>query len=418
MVSLCCSLSTLRFTRVQPLLCISRCLKLVESGDIKFADPPPFDYMGQFFTLPRSFMDPTPPKFNENSKIIVVEGNIGSGKSYLASKLAEHFGLVYIPDPTEDDIYIFRKMNPPFDLRSHNALLRPSAKYYTCEMFWNQPDLITKGKPLYLQFQFYVRRFWNYLRGMCTLFNTGRGFVTDRSPFSEIAFSDAFVKAGHLSDRAHRWFNQAHGLTSRTLWKPHLIIYVKATTNQIRERIRKRNLPWEMNSCNLTDEFLDTLTGTLEKSYLARMSRYSEVMTIDGSTIDVYDDDDIRIIAENCTEIDLEGTQLLRDDYKFLEWRLGLFYDRTKVNNRARFSSALVSFKRPFGSIEIPFDLNEFRYDHDDRQMQVTVLNMDPRTKYPPSLNTRYTSLFDIMFNPFVQSRNYERDLPKDFLWV
>ncbi|CAH8656774.1 unnamed protein product [Dicrocoelium dendriticum] len=220
MVNLGCSVSTLRISGVHPLLCISRCLKLVESGDVKFSDPPPFDYMGRTFSLSRSFIDSTPPRFNDNSKIIVVEGNIGSGKSYLASKLAEHFGLNYFPDPTEDDIYIFRQINPPFDLRCHNSLLPLSAKYYTCEMFWNEPDLINMGKP----------------------FTKGRGFVTDRSPFSDIAFSDAFTQAGHFSDLAHRWFNQTHGITSKFLWKPHLIIYVKSTNDQIRERIRKRNL--------------------------------------------------------------------------------------------------------------------------------------------------------------------------------
>ncbi|CAH8656786.1 unnamed protein product [Dicrocoelium dendriticum] len=123
-------------------------------------------------------------------------------------------------------------------------------------------------------------------------------------------------------------------------------------------------------------------------------------------------------IAEKCTELDLEGAHLLRDDYKFLEWRLGLYYSLSKVTNRSRFSSSYTSFRRPFAQLEIPHEMHELRYKYDDREMQIAVLHMDPRTKYPPHLNTRYTSLYKIMFNPFLQNGNYERDLPKDFLWV
>lgn len=157
-----------------PLKHFSRSLKLFETGEINIRKPPPFDYYGEFFTLPKSLIDHTGDRLNENSKVIVVEGNIGSGKSSLASKLASLFGMIHFPDPTEDDIYLCKTHNPPFDLRLHNPILPDYAKYYTCEMFWTEPDLINKGKPLYLQFQFYIRRYWNYLQGLCSLFNTGK----------------------------------------------------------------------------------------------------------------------------------------------------------------------------------------------------------------------------------------------------
>ncbi|KAF5403100.1 Deoxynucleoside kinase [Paragonimus heterotremus] len=418
MACVCFRSVALRKTRVSSLRCVIRTLKLAESGEVVYAKPPPFDYMGQSFSLLRSLRDPTYARLNENSKVIVVEGNICSGKSHLASRLAKYFDLNYFPDPTEDDIYLCKNHNPPFDLRSHNALLPDFAKYYTCEMFWNEPDLINKGKPLYLQFQFFARRHFNYVKALCTLFNTGRGFVLDHSPFSEIAFSDALHQSGYMSERACRWFNQSHGLACRYIWKPHLVIYVKATNQQIRERLKKRNIPWEVNARNLTDKFLDTYANTLEKSYLARMSRYSEIFTVDGSNTDVYDEDDIRIIAQKLTELDLTGAHKLRDDYKLIEWRAGLYNDRTKINARAKFSNSNFCFTEQFKNLIPPMDMHEFRYNYDARELQFAALRMDPRTRFPPSFNPRYNSMLNILFNPFNMKRNFERDLPKDYLWL
>ncbi|CAL8068227.1 unnamed protein product [Calicophoron daubneyi] len=402
-----------------PLLrCFVRNLKFIETGDVKFKDPPPFDFMGHNFSLFRSFIDPSRPRLNENSKVIVVEGNIGSGKSHLAEKLASYFGMVHFPDPTEADIYRLNRHDPPLDLRVHNYLLPDYAKYYTCEMFWNEPDLINKGKPLYLQFQFYIQRYWNYLKALCNLFNTGRGFVIERSPFGEPAFCEAMYKCGFLSERALRWFKQIHGTTVMHLWKPHVIVYVKATKEQIRERLKKRNIPWEVNARNLTDKFLDAYTEALERSYISRMDRYSQILPIDGSTVDVYSDDDARVIAQQITELDLVGAHRLRDDYKLIEWRYGLVYDRSVINVRAKFSDAGHSFTRRFRKVQMPMDMMEGRYSWDAHELQYAAMKLDPRTRYPPSFNPRYHSLWNIMFDPFKMKRNFDEDLPKNFLWL
>uniref|UniRef100_A0A183BFF7 DNK domain-containing protein n=1 Tax=Echinostoma caproni TaxID=27848 RepID=A0A183BFF7_9TREM len=163
-----------------------RCLKLIESGD-----PPNYDYIGTHFGIVKSMMDPTYTRLNENSKVIVVEGNIASGKSHLAARLSSYFGMVHFPDPTEDDIYRINS-DPPFDLRVHNALLPDSAKYYTGEIYWN------------------------YLKALCCLFNTGLSIYSS-------FFRNCFF-GGHVQ-----------------VW-PHLVIYVKAPKEQIREHLKKRNI--------------------------------------------------------------------------------------------------------------------------------------------------------------------------------
>lgn len=56
--------------------------------------------------------------------------------------------------------------------------------------------------------------------------------------------------------------------------------------------------PWELNACNMTDKFLDAYEAALEKVYLSRIARFSEILVVDGSTTDVYDDDDVQIVSE------------------------------------------------------------------------------------------------------------------------
>ncbi|VDP74320.1 unnamed protein product, partial [Schistosoma curassoni] len=99
-------------------------------------------------------------------------------------------------------------------------------------------------------------------------------------------------------------------------------------------RISWDHRPWEVNARNLTDEFLNAYEDLLGNYYIENMDRYSHILTVDGSTVDVYDDDDIYIIAQNATEIDLSGQYLMRDDYKLLEWRLALRYASSLINSR------------------------------------------------------------------------------------
>ncbi|CAH8551179.1 unnamed protein product [Schistosoma turkestanicum] len=394
-------------------------LRLVTDGGMKRPKPPSYDYYSKGNNFLRYMLDSlkTGDRFNDNSRVIIVEGNIASGKSNVAAKLAKHFDMAYFPDPTEDDIYISKIVEPNFDLRCHNFLLPDYAKYYTCEMFWNEPDLINKGKGLYLQYHFYLRRYWNYLRALCHLFNTGQGVVIDRSPFSEFTFADAMFKCNYLSERGLLWFKQNHAKTITNLWKPHILVYIKAPIKQIRERIKKRNIPWEINARNLTDDFLNAYEDVLEKYYVVNMERYSHTLKVDASTMDVYDDDDIYIIAQNATEIDLSGDHLMRDDYKLMEWRKLLRYKNALLDSRFEFSCAHSKFISVFDQVEFPMDMTELTYTYDAQELQGTAARMDPRTCYSLSYNPRYKSILEIMFNPWVAKTNFSADLPKSYIW-
>ncbi|VDO01782.1 unnamed protein product, partial [Rodentolepis nana] len=234
------------FARSNSLFCVKqtpkfslRGLQLASRGDFEPKKPPAFDFLSTGY--PQWYMfDNTKHRFTENTKFICVEGNICSGKGHVAQKIAKYFGMDHHADPTDADIFTLKNYKPTIDVRMHNTMLPKDAQYFTTEMFWTTENVKEQGKPLYLQYQYYINRYFNYLRALCTLFNTGKGAVIDRSHFSDLVFAEALLKCGYISQYGYDWFSYFHANTALNLWKPHLIVYVKASTDQIREEIKKR----------------------------------------------------------------------------------------------------------------------------------------------------------------------------------
>lgn len=158
-------------------VCLSnphRFLVTKHSGGVEYIKPPNFNYLRYGYSPERVLLDRTYKRLNENSKVLVVEGSIGVGKAGFAKKLAEAFDLKFVPDVSEDDIWIAELGDELIDLREYNAFLPDSAKFYTLPMLFNDPDPINKGKPLALQYQYLIARHWNYCVEMSHLFNTGK----------------------------------------------------------------------------------------------------------------------------------------------------------------------------------------------------------------------------------------------------
>uniref|UniRef100_A0A5K3EZS5 DNK domain-containing protein n=1 Tax=Mesocestoides corti TaxID=53468 RepID=A0A5K3EZS5_MESCO len=413
-------------SRFFPITCSRHGLQIASRADLEPKKPPPFDFLSTGYP-PWLMFDNTKHRFTENTKFICVEGNIASGKGHVAKKISEYFGMDHQPDPTDDDIYTLRNYDPPIDVRMHNTMLPREAQYYTTEMFWTEENLKEQGKPMYLQYQYYMNRYWNYLIGLCTLFNTGKGCVTERSHFSDIAFAEALLNCGYISEYgklvfflkqfniAYDWFSYVHANTALNLWKPHLIVYVKATKEQIRESLKKKNAPWQKDAKNLSDDFIAAYNKALE-SYLEKMSRYSEIFVVDRASTDIFDENEIVILMEKLTNLDYEGERLIRDDYKFLEWRNGLFNERAASYNREKFSSAILKFSTPFKKFPIPLDMKEGMYSFDAKELQHHIYKRDPRLKYAAGYDPSKDSLFRILFDPWVEKRNYRKDWPKYFL--
>lgn len=99
--------------------------------------PPPYDYINKTFTLARSWFDiPTMDRMDENSKYIIVEGPIASGKTKFAKELAEKLDMYYMPQTSMDDIYINEY---GFDLRQLDDQLPPGVRSFDEKKFVADP---------------------------------------------------------------------------------------------------------------------------------------------------------------------------------------------------------------------------------------------------------------------------------------
>ena len=66
----------------------------------------PWNYKRWGFEYIHALVDGTTKRFNENSKLVVVEGPPGLGKTEMAKALAEEFDLKFVPGFTMEDYYI------------------------------------------------------------------------------------------------------------------------------------------------------------------------------------------------------------------------------------------------------------------------------------------------------------------------
>ena len=138
-------------------------------------DKAPWPYETKKYRWYHSFfsIDKTVHRMDENTKVIVVEGNIGVGKTTLAKNLADLLGMKYLPEPGFPDYY---KWIVGIDLRDYKDRLGPTCQHFEVEEFYRDPH-----HPLVARFQItkYLARYYQYCNALLHLFSTGevRGSV-------------------------------------------------------------------------------------------------------------------------------------------------------------------------------------------------------------------------------------------------
>ena len=87
--------------------------------------------------------DKTTLRFDENTKLVVVEGAHAIGKTKLAKELAEEFGMLYMAPPDLNDIYIHPRYN--IDFRQWQELYPNFFKIMDEKDFFRNPLGIVPG---------------------------------------------------------------------------------------------------------------------------------------------------------------------------------------------------------------------------------------------------------------------------------
>lgn len=147
-----------------------------------------------------------------NGGLVIVEGNIGAGKSTFAKHLADALQGEYLPEPDE-------KTNPYL------------ADYYRDPARWAfdvQMFLLTRRYRAQRYAQSKVRHY-------------GNGFVVlDRSYYGDVCFANVQRQLGYFSQRDYDTYLCHHTDMKAFLEPPAMAIFLDVSVNVCKERINKR----------------------------------------------------------------------------------------------------------------------------------------------------------------------------------
>lgn len=156
-------------------------------------------------------------------RLILVAGNIGSGKTSLTERIGARLGWRTAYESVSDNPYL-----PDFyrDMRA-----------------WS----------FHLQIYFLGHRAQQHL----DMWNDPRSAIIDRSIYEDAAiFARALHHLGNLNERDYQTYRKVFDLIIRTLPPPSLLIYLKAPVEVLIERIRQRGREIESS---ITPQYLHLL---------------------------------------------------------------------------------------------------------------------------------------------------------------
>ena len=130
-------------------------------------------------------------------KMIIVEGNIGAGKSTLTKQLAESLNARAFFEPVESNPYL--------------------------EKFYKDP----KKYALPMQFYLMSIRYEMHQEGIEHIWRTGQPCIFDRSIYGDIIFAKKNWLDGNMTDLDFENYNKMRAVMTKSLMVPHTTIYLK-----------------------------------------------------------------------------------------------------------------------------------------------------------------------------------------------
>jgi deoxyguanosine kinase len=203
----------------------------------------------------------------ESPRYIAVEGPIRVGKSTLARILGERLNAQRVIEPED------------------NPFLRP---FYEGE----------RGAAFQAQFAFLVRRF-EQLRSL------DLGAPSQKTVVADFIFEkDKLFACLNLSDQELETYNRYYNFFREQLPTPDLVIYLQATPEVLKKRLKKRNAPGEKA---INDDYLEEVIKAYEHFFFHYTS--SDLLIVNTSEIDFVDhNEDLKELLRKVTE-PIKGTQ-------------------------------------------------------------------------------------------------------------
>ncbi|KAM9851295.1 NADH dehydrogenase [ubiquinone] 1 alpha subcomplex subunit 10, mitochondrial [Aulostomus maculatus] len=255
----------------------------------------------------------TTPRFQQYSKIITVDGNLASGKGALAQKLADKFGMLYMPEPNTFYLDKMTGEKEPLSV-DFNGMC-------SLETFYTDPKA-RNGNSYRLQLWMYIMRLLQYADAIEHLLTTGQGVVLERSPFSDMVFMEAMLKQGYIRKECAQHYNDIKGISISEFLPPHLVIYVDLPAEEVQKKLKQsstsylHNVPWE---------YLKNIEDCYKKTFLPQISQTSELLAYNATQVQ-----DIERVAEDIEYLKFDkGPWLEQDDVSY-------HYMRMLVQNKHR----------------------------------------------------------------------------------
>lgn len=203
-------------------------------------------------------------------KHIAIAGNIGSGKTTLAEKLARHYNW-----------------SPLFESVDNNPYLRD---FYDDMTRW----------AFHLQIYFLNSRF-NQVR---QIRESEKVIVQDRTIYEDAhIFAANLYRSGHINERDYQSYLDIYKSMINFVQPPDLLIYLKADIPKLVQQIAKRNRDYEFN---IKLEYLKNLNEHYEE-WIATY-RAGKLLTVDVNNMNFIDNvEDFSLIINR---IDLELNNL------------------------------------------------------------------------------------------------------------
>ncbi|KAL4617997.1 NADH dehydrogenase ubiquinone 1 alpha subcomplex subunit 10, mitochondrial [Arapaima gigas] len=295
---------------VQPGVAVFRLGPMVHKAKIHSCGPKNLQYGWWAYVLGERTM----PRFNENSKIFTIDGNLASGKGALAQKLADKLGMLYMPEPDTHYLDKVTGESQHLDVRFNGNC--------SLEKFYKDPKA-PDGNSYRLQSWMYHVRLLQYSDAIEHLLTTGQGVILERSPFSDMVFLDAMFKQGYIRKQCVEHYNEIKDISICEFLPPHLVIYVDVPAEEVQKKLKQAGKP-ELQNVPLA--YLQSIEEAYKKTFLSQIGETSEVLVYDAAQAL-----DIEKVVEDIEYLKFDkGPWLEQDDVTFHYMRV-LVEDKQRV---------------------------------------------------------------------------------------
>lgn len=302
----------------------------------------PFDYKNKKYGFLGQIFDSTLNRLGDNSLIITVDGNFGSGKSAFAQKLAKEIDFVYAREP-DLDAHLFNQLNGHNTREIINEIVGDNKRFRmdSLEDWHKNPSF---KSTIALQHQFYNIRWMQMRTALLHLLSTGQGVVLERSVFSDAVIGQSLHDSNLLSDEAFRFYlRDLLPNTIAELWRPHVMVYLDKSPEACLKSIKENGKEFEKDSKVYNLEFLSNMEKNYKKNFLPGMKNELHVLSYNTEEADTE-----RTI-EDMTLLDFE------DQTKFNDWRIR---KETTINTYRRILSNYENcksiLKAPNSYVDVP----------------------------------------------------------------